>query len=78
MAKLAGAMKASLSGAASLFNAPLAQTARVLGALQAKAQQDAVVDEKPVAPEAEAAATAAPAAEPVAVGKAAVETTTEA
>jgi len=40
LAKLAGAMKASLSGAASLFNAPLSQTARVLGALQAKAQQD--------------------------------------
>ncbi len=40
LAKLAGAMKASLSGAAALFNAPLAQTARVLGALQAKAQQD--------------------------------------
>ena len=40
LAKLAGAMKASLSGAASLFNAPLAQTARVLGALQSKAEQD--------------------------------------
>lgn len=40
LAKLAGAMKASLSGAAALFNAPLAQTARALGALQAKAQQD--------------------------------------
>jgi len=40
LAKLAGAMKASLSGAAALFSAPLAQTARVLGALQAKAEQD--------------------------------------
>jgi large subunit ribosomal protein L10 len=40
LAKLAGAMKASLTGAAALFNAPLAQTARVLGALQAKAQLD--------------------------------------
>ncbi|MEO8328493.1 MAG: 50S ribosomal protein L10 [Candidatus Nanopelagicales bacterium] len=40
LAKLAGAMKVSLTGAAALFNAPLAQTARVLGALQAKAQQD--------------------------------------
>jgi large subunit ribosomal protein L10 len=40
LAKLAGAMKASLSNAVSLFNAPLAQTARVLGALQAKAEQD--------------------------------------
>jgi large subunit ribosomal protein L10 len=40
LGKLAGAMKASLSGAAALFSAPLSQTARVLGALQAKAQQD--------------------------------------
>ena len=40
LAKLAGAMKASLSGAAALFAAPLSQTARVLGALQEKAQQD--------------------------------------
>ena len=31
LAKLAGAMKASLSGAAALFAAPLSQTARVLG-----------------------------------------------
>ena len=37
LAKLAGGMKASLSNAASLFNAPLSQAARVLGALQAKA-----------------------------------------
>ncbi len=40
LAKLAGAMKASLSGAVALFAAPLSQTARVLGALQEKAQQD--------------------------------------
>jgi len=40
LAKLAGAMKASLSNAVSLFNAPLAQTARLLGALQQKAEQD--------------------------------------
>jgi large subunit ribosomal protein L10 len=40
LAKLAGAMKASLSGAAALFAAPLSQTARVLGALQEKARQD--------------------------------------
>jgi large subunit ribosomal protein L10 len=40
LAKLAGAMKASLQNAVSLFNAPLSQTARVLGALQAKAEQD--------------------------------------
>lgn len=40
LAKLAGAMKGSLSGAASLFNAPLSSAARVFGALQDKAQQD--------------------------------------
>jgi large subunit ribosomal protein L10 len=40
LAKLAGAMKAQMSGAVALFAAPLSQTARVLGALQVKAQQD--------------------------------------
>jgi large subunit ribosomal protein L10 len=40
LAKLAGGMKASPSGAASLFAAPLSQAARVLGALQAKAADD--------------------------------------
>jgi large subunit ribosomal protein L10 len=40
LAKLAGAMKGSLSNAASLFNAPLAQAARVLGALESKAKED--------------------------------------
>ncbi|MGA8851982.1 MAG: 50S ribosomal protein L10 [Aeromicrobium sp.] len=40
LAKLAGGMKASLSNAASLFNAPLSQAARALGALQAKAEAD--------------------------------------
>jgi len=40
LAKLAGGMKASLSNAASLFQAPLSQAARVLGALQAKAEGD--------------------------------------
>lgn len=40
LAKLAGAMKASLTGAAALFNAPLSQTARALGALQAKTAKD--------------------------------------
>ena len=36
LSKLAGAMQASAQNAASLFNAPLAQMARVLGALQAQ------------------------------------------
>jgi large subunit ribosomal protein L10 len=69
LAKLAGAMKASLSGAVSLFAAPLAQTARLIEALRAKAEQDpsvlrggagtpAVVD---VAPEPQAAEDPAPA-----------------
>ncbi|HWV27839.1 MAG TPA: 50S ribosomal protein L10 [Aeromicrobium sp.] len=40
LAKLAGGMKASLSNAAALFNAPLSQAARVLGALQTKAESD--------------------------------------
>jgi large subunit ribosomal protein L10 len=40
LAKLAGGMLASLSQAAALFNAPLAQTARLAAALQQKAEQD--------------------------------------
>ncbi len=39
LAKLAGAFTASLQGAVFLFNAPLAQAARLAGALQAKAEQ---------------------------------------
>lgn len=38
LAKLAGALTASLQGAASMFNAPLAQVARLAGALQASRQ----------------------------------------
>jgi len=40
MGKLAGAMLASLQNAVFLLNAPLAQAARLAGALQAKAEQD--------------------------------------
>jgi large subunit ribosomal protein L10 len=40
LGKLAGAMLASLQNAVLLFNAPLAQAARLAGALQAKAEQD--------------------------------------
>ena len=60
LAKLAGGMKASLSNAASLFNAPLSQTARLLAALQAKVESEA-----PAAwlARAEAPAEEAPAAE---------------
>ncbi len=48
LAKLAGAMNASLSNAASLFAAPLSQTARVVEALRAKVEaapaQEATAD----------------------------------
>ena len=54
LAKLAGAMKASLSNAAALFAAPLSQTARVIEALRQKREQEqgpiaaaAVVDAAP-------------------------------
>jgi large subunit ribosomal protein L10 len=40
LAKLAGAMQASLTGAVSLFAAPLSQTARLLEALRQQAEQD--------------------------------------
>ena len=40
LGKLAGAMLASLQNAVFLLNAPLAQAARLVGALQAKAEQD--------------------------------------
>jgi large subunit ribosomal protein L10 len=40
LAKLAGAMNASLSNAASLFAAPLSQTARVVEALRAKVEAE--------------------------------------
>lgn len=39
LAKLAGAMKASMSNAVALFAAPLSQTARVLDALRQKQEQ---------------------------------------
>ena len=56
LAKLAGAMKANLSKAVSLFAAPLSQTARVVDALRAK-----VEEQGGSAPAAEASADAAPA-----------------
>jgi len=40
LAKLAGAMKASLSQAAALFQAPLSQAARTIEALRVKAEAD--------------------------------------
>src|SRR5690349_4554582 len=43
LAKLAGGMLASLNQAVYLLNAPLAQAARLAGALQAKAEEDPTV-----------------------------------
>ena len=77
LAKLAGGMKASIAGAAGLFNAPLAQTARLLAALQAKAEADpsilAAAAPAPAPAEAEA-----PADEPTAEAEAPVADATEA
>jgi large subunit ribosomal protein L10 len=63
LAKLAGAMKGSLSQAASLFNAPLANAARTIEALRVKAEADPSVIG--------GAGAAAPAAEAPAVEEAA-------
>jgi large subunit ribosomal protein L10 len=65
LAKLAGAMKASLNQAAYLFAAPLAQAARTIEALRLKVEQDAPAAEDAAAseeaPAAEAATQDAPA-----------------
>ncbi|WP_068260635.1 50S ribosomal protein L10 [Janibacter limosus] len=58
LGKLAGAMKAQLTQAAYLFNAPLSQTARVIDALRAKVEEQGPVatdapDEAPAAAETE-------------------------
>ena len=66
LAKLAGAMKANLSKAAGLFNAPASQMARLAAALQEKRAAEAPAAEAPgegAAPEAAAPAAEAPAAE---------------
>ena len=54
LAKLAGAMNASLSQAVYLFAAPLSQTARVVDALRAKVETEGPAS--PAADEAPAAA----------------------
>ena len=80
LGKLAGAMLASLSQAVYLLNAPIAQAARLAGALQAKAEQDPSIlaggaGTPAAAEEAEVAeATEAPADE---VTEAAADETTE-
>ena len=83
LGKMAGAMLAALSQAVYLLNAPIAQAARLAGALQAKAEQDpsilaggagtpAAAEE---APEAAAAADEAPADEAPAAEEAPAEET---
>ena len=84
LAKLAGAMLASLSQTVYLLNAPLAQAARLAGALQAKVaaeQPEADAAPAPVAEtteEPEAAAEEAPVAETTEEPEAAAEEPTEA
>lgn len=67
LAKLAYAMKAKQSQAAALFSAPLAKTARALGALQTKLAAGAPVTEAPV--------TEAPVSEALVVEEVAAEET---
>ena len=49
LAKMAGAMKGSLTKAAYLFNAPLSQTARVVEALRQKREEQGPATEAPAA-----------------------------
>ena len=70
LAKLAGAMKGSLQNAVSLFNAPLAQAARLVAALEAKKAEESpaeassdVTDEAPAASDDTPAADDAPSAD---------------
>ena len=73
LGKLAGAMLASLSQAVYLLNAPLAQAARLAGALQAKAEEDPSILAGGAGEP--AAAEEAPAAEPAAEEAPAEEST---
>jgi large subunit ribosomal protein L10 len=86
LAKLAGAMKASMSKAAALFQAPLSKTARVAAALVEKAEQDPSILQggagapAPSEDTSDATAEAAPEAVPEAApeaAEAATEETTE-
>jgi large subunit ribosomal protein L10 len=79
LGKLAGAMLASLSQAVYLLNAPIAQAARLAGALQAKAEQDPSILQggagEPVAAAAEEAPVEAPSAEAAAAEEVSAEET---
>lgn len=72
LAKLAGAMKGSLQNAVSLFNAPLAQTARLVAALEAKKAEEGPADSAP-----EAAASDDAAADEATTVEAPAETSTD-
>jgi large subunit ribosomal protein L10 len=74
LAKLAGAMNASLSQAVYLLAAPLSQAARIFGALQAKAAEDPSILAV-VVPEAAAAAPAEEVVAEVAADETAAEVT---
>jgi len=63
LAKLAGALQASLSQAVYLFAAPLSQTARVVDALRAKVEEEGPAAAAPAAEAAEETTDEAPAAE---------------
>ncbi|MCW2885956.1 MAG: large subunit ribosomal protein [Streptosporangiaceae bacterium] len=64
LAKLAGAMKASMAGAAATFNALPTQMALLADALRAKREESGETSEAPAAAAPEAAADEAPAEEP--------------
>jgi large subunit ribosomal protein L10 len=78
LGKLAGAMLASLSQAVYLLNAPIAQAARLAGALQAKAEQDpSILAGGAGTPAEPAAEEAAPAAEDSTTDESPAEETTD-
>ena len=81
LGKLAGAMLASLSQAVYLLNAPLAQAARLVGALEAKAEQDPTILKggagEPVTPVEDSAVDEAPAEDAASEDAPATEETTE-
>lgn len=76
LSKLAGAMKASMSQAVSLFAAPLSQAARTIDALRVKVEADGPAAAAPAPAEAAPAAEEAPAAE-AAVAEEASEATAD-
>ena len=78
LGKLAGAMLASLSQAVYLLNAPIAQAARLAGALQAKAEQDPSILAGGASPESDSGSVAAEEAEAATAADAPSDEVTEA